>query len=165
MVVYYQGKEVVMEEKYYTIDEIASKLEVHTKTIRRYIYRGKIQALKVGGQWRIYKSALERYYNDSKCSTGTSVSQDDFCVFMDGQKWTNEDKLQVCSIVDYYVNEQEEAKPIAHEITEVILSMKGENQYKFNYIYDASEKRARFVLWGNPSFLENVARRLKKYEK
>ncbi|GMQ58720.1 hypothetical protein AN1V17_31150 [Vallitalea sediminicola] len=155
-----------MEEKYYTIDEVAVKLEVHTKTIRRYIYSGKIQALKVGGQWRIYESALDKYYEDSKCTCGNGdVSQDDFCVFMDGQNRTTEDRLQVCSIIDYYVNEQEEAKPIAHEITDVIMSMEGQNQYKFNYIYDSAEKRARFVLWGNATFLEEVSKRIKKYEK
>lgn len=154
-----------MEEKYYTIGEVASKLEVHTKTVRRYIYNGKIQALKVGGQWRIYQSALDRYYESSKYSSDNeTVSQDDFCIFMDGQKRTTDDKLQICSIVDYYVDQQEEAKPIAHEITAVIMSMKGQEQYRFNYIYDTAEKRARFVLWGNATFIEAVAKRLRKFD-
>lgn len=154
-----------MEEKYYTIDEIAVKLEVHTKTIRRYIYSGKIQALKVGGQWRIYQGALDKYYEESvHCCNTESVSQDDFCIFMDGQKRTSDSKLQICSIVDYYVENQEDVKPMAHEITDLILSLNGENQYKFNYVYDLTEKRARFVLWGDASFMELVAICLKKYE-
>lgn len=154
-----------MEEKYYTIGEVASKLEVHTKTVRRYIYNGKIQALKVGGQWRIYQSALDKYYESSKYSSDNeAVSQDDFCIFMDGQNRTTDDKLQICSIVDYYVDQQEEVKPIAHEITEVIMSMKGQEQYRFNYVYDRAEKRARFVLWGNATFIESVVRRLKKFD-
>lgn len=154
-----------MEEKYYTIGEIASKLEVHTKTVRRYIYNGKIQAMKVGGQWRIYQSALDKYYESSKYSSDNeTVSQDDFCIFMDGQNRTTNDKLQICSIVDYYVDQQEEVKPIAHEITEVIMSMKGQEKYRFNYVYDTEEKRARFVLWGNATFIESVVRRLKKFD-
>jgi excisionase family DNA binding protein len=156
-----------MEEKYYTVDEVANLLEVHTKTIRRYIYNGKIQALKVGGQWRIYESALQSYYEASKhcCDTDESVSKDDFCVFMDGQKRTTNAKVQVCSIVDYYVDNQEDVKPMAHAITDVILSMSGQEEYKFNYIYDAQEKRARFVLWGDASFMEAVAVALKPFEK
>ncbi|SKC81155.1 helix-turn-helix domain-containing protein [Maledivibacter halophilus] len=154
-----------MEEKYYTIGEVASKLEVHTKTVRRYIYNGKIQALKVGGQWRIYQGALDKYYESSKYpSDKETVSQDDFCIFMDGQNRTTNDKLQVCSIIDYYVDQQEEAKPIAYEITDVIMSMEGQDKYRFNYVYDAAEKRVRFVLWGNGAFMEAVAKRLKKFD-
>lgn len=156
---------IVMEEKYYTIDEIASKLEVHVKTVRRYIYNGKIQALKVGGQWRVYQSALDKYYEKSTSNLGCeAVSKDDYCIFMDGQNRTSNDKLQICSIIDYYVAEQEEAKPIAHEITDVILSMDGENKYRFDYVYDLAEKRARFVLWGNATFISKVIMHLQKFD-
>jgi len=154
-----------VKEKYYTIEEVSQKLDVHTKTIRRYIYSGKIQALKVGGQWRIYEDALNQYYEESKhCCSSESISKDDFCVFMDGQDRTNDDKIQICSIVDYYVDSQEEAKPIAYRITDIILSMNNQNQYKFNYVYDKSEGRARFVLWGDPTFMEAVAKGLKEFE-
>ena len=42
-----------MEEKFYTIDQIAEILGMHHKTIRRFITKGKLRANKIGKQWRI----------------------------------------------------------------------------------------------------------------
>lgn len=79
-----------MNNPYYSVDEVANKLEVHAKTIRRYIYSGKISAKKIGGQWRIYQTDLDEYISSTTrtCHHATSnnqelISEDDFCVFMD----------------------------------------------------------------------------------
>lgn len=160
----YQNNSGVIEvkENYYTIEEVAEKLAVHPKTIRRYIYSGKIQALKVGGQWRILESALEDYYQESKhCCSGDSVSKDDFCVFMDGEAVHLDTNLQLCTIVDYYVENQREAKPLINKITEVMLNEDDQNEYKFNYVYDANEKRVRCVIWGSAAFIEKVCGQIK----
>ena len=42
-----------MEEKFYTVDQIAEILGMHHKTIRKFITEGKLKANKVGKQWRI----------------------------------------------------------------------------------------------------------------
>lgn len=37
-----------MEEKFYTIDQIAEILGMHNKTIRKFITEGKLRANKIG---------------------------------------------------------------------------------------------------------------------
>lgn len=51
-------------EKFYTVEEIASKLQVHWQTILTYIKSGKLRAVKLGRGYRIdpedLKDFLER---------------------------------------------------------------------------------------------------------
>ena len=42
-----------MQETYYTVEQIARMLQMHPKTVQRYIREGKLRAIKVGKGWRI----------------------------------------------------------------------------------------------------------------
>lgn len=48
-----------MENKFYTIDQVAEILDIHHKTVRKFIKEGKLKANKVGKQWRISQIDLE----------------------------------------------------------------------------------------------------------
>lgn len=154
-----------MEKGYFTVDQVAEKLGVHTKTIRRYIYSGKLSAQKIGGQWRVTEEALTHYIEGSCCTTEahTSVSKDDFCVFMDTEHFSSDDAIQICTIVDYYVETQKEVTPLATDIMTIVTTLDRRGKSKFNYIYDDSEKKARFVFWGRPEFIEELMKAIKKY--
>ncbi|MCT4597736.1 MAG: helix-turn-helix domain-containing protein [Vallitalea sp.] len=155
-----------MDKKYYTVDETAYKIGVHSKTIRRYIYSGKLAATKVAGQWRVYEDAIENYLNscNGNCEHN-SVSKDDFCVFMDSDYFNSDEKVQICTIVDYYVQTAKEAKPMAAIVMDVVTdSEQEEGKCRFNYVYDHVEKKARFILWGSPTFIEKVVGALKQFE-
>ena len=42
-----------MENKFYTIDQVAEVLDIHHKTVRKFIKEGRLKANKIGKQWRI----------------------------------------------------------------------------------------------------------------
>ncbi|NLI55292.1 MAG: helix-turn-helix domain-containing protein [Clostridiales bacterium] len=42
-----------MQEKYYTVEQISGLLQMHPKTVQRYIREGKLRAVKVGKGWRV----------------------------------------------------------------------------------------------------------------
>ena len=155
-----------MEIKYFTVEEAAQRIGVHTKTVRRYIYSGKIKALKIGGQWRISEEDLNDYLNTGSCKQGCDeeVNSDDFCVFMDGSAFDSEDTFQICSIVDYYIGRESLLKEISADLMEIVASQDTSSSSKFNYVYDKAEQKARFVLWGSPSFMESVMNKLKTYD-
>ena len=156
-----------MDNNYYTVEEVAVKLNVSTKTIRRYICNEKMTGVKVGGQWRIEIEAYNKFVgNNTCCSTNDeNISKDDFCVFMDTDYFTSEDKIQVCSIVDYYANDNSVVKEISNTIMDTINeSESNRNEMRFNYVYDKENKRARFVLWGSPSLLGSLLVKLKRFE-
>jgi len=48
-----------MEERIYTLQQVADLLEFHPNTIRRWILRGDLVASGLGGQYRIRQSDLD----------------------------------------------------------------------------------------------------------
>ena len=47
----------------YDIKEMAAILEVTTRTVMNYIRQGKLNAVKIGGKWKISKENLEAFMN------------------------------------------------------------------------------------------------------
>jgi len=154
----------------YSVDDVAELLKVSVKTIRRYIYSGKIAASKIGGQWRINQEQLDNYISstssDQICnSCSTDVSKDDFCIFMDTNYFDSNDKLQLCTIVDYYVDTIDDITKMSEVLLRVVTEdgIKG-GKAQFNYVYDEPLKRARFVLWGSATFVNIATNLLKPFE-
>lgn len=67
-----------MEEKeFYSIADIAEKLSLSQKSIRRYIASGQLGAVKIGSTYRIPKGALE-YFINNQTNTARVVNYDLF---------------------------------------------------------------------------------------
>lgn len=47
----------------YTVDEVAKMLNMHTRTIRRYIEKGQLRAERIGGSWRISEEAFKEMFD------------------------------------------------------------------------------------------------------
>lgn len=155
-----------MNNDYLTIDQGADKLGVHPKTVRRYIGSGKISAQKIAGSWRINPESLDSFlnYNGSSDNSNQHVSKDDFCIFMDSEYFNLEEKIQVCTIVDYYVTDC-----IVKELLKEVMGIVAENSLdnkknRFNYVYDDSENKMRLVFWGTPSYMHSIMNIMKDYE-
>jgi excisionase family DNA binding protein len=154
-------------KKTYTVDEVAKKLEVSVKTIRRYIYSGKLAANKIGGSWKISEEQIEDYYesiSSSNVCCQETIDRDDFCIFMDTDYFSSEDKLQLCTIVDYYAESIDAISDMSSELLKLVTEdgVKG-GKAQFNYVYDQPLGRARFVIWGTAAFIEKAANLLKGY--
>ena len=57
------------EIKVYSIEEVAAILKVGKRTIYTYIKEGKIKAVKVGKEWRVYDENLKDFLS---CTAGTT---------------------------------------------------------------------------------------------
>ena len=55
-----------MNEEFYTAEELAQKLRVNIMTIYRYIKAGRLNAYKLGKEFRIDKKEFESFLNKSK---------------------------------------------------------------------------------------------------
>ena len=51
---------------FYLVDELADKLRVNRMTIYRYIKAGKLEAHKIGKEFRIAKDEFERFLKNNK---------------------------------------------------------------------------------------------------
>lgn len=58
-------------DQYYRISEVAKKLDLSQKSIRRYIHAGKLEASQVGGVYRISEYDLQSFINNDEFSEHT----------------------------------------------------------------------------------------------
>lgn len=56
-----------MEKPYLTVEEVAEMLQVSVETVRGYINRkkNKLPAFKVGREWRVRKTDLDRWVQEN----------------------------------------------------------------------------------------------------
>ena len=59
-----------MQNRFYTVEEISDALDMHPKTVQRYIREGKIKATKVGKAWRVLEKDFRAFMNVSNDVSG-----------------------------------------------------------------------------------------------
>lgn len=139
-----------------TVNQVAKLLGVHEKTIRRYINNGRLVAKKIGGQWRIEREAYEQLINRGSCCSrdleSEEIGGDDFCVFMDSDFFASNEKVQICSIIDYFTEDLNEVEMILERFKSIAYDylVKG-HQVKIEDYYSLDEKKARYVIWATPN--------------
>lgn len=75
--------------------------------------------------------------------------------FIDGVNTDMNGGIQICTIVDYYCDKIESAKQMLDKMMAVINNNNEatENNAKYSYDYIEKEGKARFTLFGSPSFI------------
>lgn len=58
--------EAMVDEVYYTVAQVADKLQVHWQTVLNYIKSGKLKALKLGKGYRISKNDLNKFVKNNQ---------------------------------------------------------------------------------------------------
>ncbi len=48
-----------MQETFFTVNEIAASLRVHTNTVRKWLMQGKLTGKKAGKKWLISQPAID----------------------------------------------------------------------------------------------------------
>ena len=139
----------------FTVDQLAQILDLHPRTIRRYIREDKLKAVKVGGEWRIRKEDAEAFIG-SKVNEYKAEAISDVRAFVDGKDSELHGNYQVCTILDCYVDNEEASK-----ISEIIMRHIHTNDpppgmTKYQFWFDDAERKGRYILWGNPAFIGRV---------
>ena len=143
-----------MEQKLYSVEEIARFLDLHPKTVRRFIREGKIKARKIGRTWRIQPADLREYAHgelaDIREESGFSPDTG------------LQERISVSAVIEIHEGSREEASRISNSLI-AMLNCKDPSwgKSRYDFIYDPETKKARFILYGSPRFLRDV---LKAFE-
>ena len=54
----------IVNNKFYTAKEVADMLGVTSASIRNWIYKGDLEAIKLAGQYKISEQDLEKYIQE-----------------------------------------------------------------------------------------------------
>lgn len=149
-------------EKLFTVEEVAQVLDVHTRTVRRYIKEQKLRASKVGGRWKVEKDELKRLMNNEEIIDKFQKKQDDIMLgLMEGK---SDEKVAIHTIVDFKVDSEEVIERLCGRVCNVINNMDSGN-IKFQYSYSKETDIARFIFKGDSKNICKIVRVFENYEK
>lgn len=152
-------------EKLYTVDDIACMTGLTSRTIRNYLKGGSLEGKKIGGQWRFTMKDIEKLFNNGNVTKDIQDSKKQQVLdFIDGVNSDMSGEIQICTIVDYYCDNKQDAKILADKLAAVI-NHSGEDTNdgaKYSYDYIEKEAKARFILFGSPAFIIKTLELLKK---
>lgn len=148
-----------MEDKFYNIEQVAEILDVHHKTVRKFIKEGKLRANKLGKQWRISKSDLDLFTNNKDSTADIERSSNDEEIEFENNYFKNEEDnvIKVSSVINIEnINEEEYIRT-----SNMLLSVMNCNDEKLignriNMKYSKNEKRLRIMLWGSIDVVKDL---------
>lgn len=130
-----------MTKEYYTVEQISKMLNIHPKTIQRYIREGRLRATKVGKSWRITGHNLSVFV-ESNGDKGLGF----------GSRPTR--SVIASSVVDIIADGKEDAIRIMNTLTAALNSKPSEyGQSSMHSQYIERENMVRITLWGDIRFM------------
>jgi excisionase family DNA binding protein len=130
-----------MKQTYYTVDQISKMLNIHPKTIQRYIREGKLRAAKIGKGWRVTGHDLSTFIETDSYEKPASEKQSERSIF-------------ASSVIDIFVDGKEDAIRIMNTLTASLNVKPSEyGQSSMHSQYIERENMVRITLWGGIRFM------------
>ncbi len=133
-------------DKFYSVEEISEMLQIHSKTIQRYIREGKIIASKFGKSWRVAAHDLSLFIEDAK-------------IYIGGDKPSSKDEVGLdisgSTVIDIPVSSSYEVDRITSQVNAAMNSKPieyGKSSVSVQYI--EPEKIVRVMIWGKIGLLK-----------
>ncbi|HCL02422.1 MAG TPA: hydroxyacid dehydrogenase [Lachnoclostridium phytofermentans] len=144
-----------MEDKFYTINQVAEILDMHHKTIRNFISDGKLRASKVGKQWRVSDDDLNSFMKNSK----DQREGEQFVEFSTNETLLNmvKRKINVSTVLDIEQIDKEQYMMISNTLIAVMNGKDPEMQNStLNMKYHEKDNKLKILLWGELKFMEEM---------
>jgi excisionase family DNA binding protein len=116
----------------YTVEDAAQRLDVHVKTVRRFIQQGRLPAKRIGKEYRITRAALDEFAGVVPASR---------------EEVGRVRQVLVSSIVDVEAISPEDSQRIVTMIMAGMNSRKGEGDFpRIDSLYDVQRGRMRITI-------------------
>ena len=121
-----------MSAHLFTADEVAELLNLHVKTIRRYVRDGRLKARRIGKEYRIARADLDEFAGETR-APGTPVARTRHVI--------------ASSIVDVDVVSPQESHRITTMVMAALNSRKGEADFpRVDTIYYEEQAKLRITI-------------------
>lgn len=149
-----------MEEKFYTIDQIAEILGMHHKTIRKFITEGKLRANKVGKQWRISGHDLSLFMENNNVNVrNKNEVENEKIEFSTGSVGGNNirNQINVSTVIDINEIGSDEYRRISNMLLAAMNSKDPKmSNSTINMKYYQNERNLKVMLWGDTEFTKEM---------
>lgn len=146
-----------MEDKFYTIDQIAELLGMHHKTIRKFINEGKLGANKVGKQWRISGHDLSVFMEKNDFSVSKNEEKEDKEFEFSSSGEISEQNINVSTVIDINNIGSDEYMRISNTLIAITNSRDSKiGKAAINVKYYTEDKKLKVILWGSVNFTQEM---------
>ncbi|HWP79347.1 MAG TPA: helix-turn-helix domain-containing protein [Candidatus Acidoferrum sp.] len=130
-----------MNGKYYTVEQISKLLDIHPKTVQRYIREGKLRATKLGKGWRVGGHELSIFLESAGVKGPAPEAEP-------------ARSATASSVVDIPVRGNDGAIRIMNALTGALSSKPPEySRSSMHSQYIERENMIRVTLWGDLRFM------------
>jgi excisionase family DNA binding protein len=127
-----------------TVDDVAERLNLHAKTIRRYIHDGRLRAKRIGKEYRITRTDLDEFAGGTSASE-TAVPRTRHVI--------------ASSIVDVDAISPEESHRVTTMIMAGLNARRGEGDFpRVDSVYYPERAGLRITITANPALTCDVLR-------
>jgi excisionase family DNA binding protein len=161
------SKEDIMDNELMTIDQTANMLGLSSRTIHRFIRKGLLPAVKIGGVWRIKKEDVMKLLSDNQAQGEIGQEwTEDATEFLRGGDSRISGRFRTCVIVDCDFHDMEEAEAVSQAVIS-LMNQPSEKRTdaRCQYQFKSETNRARFTLWGNPAFVADLLAVIGEHER
>lgn len=138
-----------MGTKLYSIADLTTILNLHPKTILRFIGEGKIKARKIGRSWRITEDDLRVYCHGELHTESTPKKSPDY--------ETIGERISVSAVVEIKEQNSEEASRISNSFMAMLNSDRdSDGKSRFDFFYYPEIEKAKYVFYGSPKFVADI---------
>lgn len=136
---------------FYSVEDLTEILNLHPKTIRRFIREGKLQGRKIGRTWQVHRDELKEFAHAKL----TSPSEDPAKNTDSYSTQSGDERIRVSTVIELMEKEPDEASRISNSLI-AMLNCKDPSwgPVRYDMMYDKDSRTARFVLYGSPAFIK-----------
>jgi excisionase family DNA binding protein len=134
----------VFSKQLYNVEEVAGRLNLHVKTVRRFIRNGRLPAKRVGREYRVTQRALDEF-------AGTARPEE--------RPVPQTRQVIVSSIVDVDAISPEDGQRITTLIMAGLNARRGEPDFpRVDSLYDTARGRLRIMITAGPDLTSDLVR-------
>lgn len=128
-----------MQEEFYSVDQVAQRLGLHVKTVRSYVRDGKLNAVRIGKQYRISDTDLRAFTGGRVPSTPREDA-------------ARKRHIEVSSVLQIDAIGPDDA----NRLTTFLMASssrgrEGDQPLRLESAYDEERARLRIIILGSPT--------------
>ena len=133
-----------MNKELYTIDQVAQRLQLHVKTVRRYVREGRLKATRIGKQYRIAAEDLAAF-------AGAAVD-------MDAGSVKTHRSVDATTVVEISAISQALSSRLSNSLMAAMKGVNNTPSSRIDTVYYEERGRLKVVLHGGLLFTADLLR-------
>lgn len=147
----------MLEQKWYTVAEVAKMTGLTDRTIRNYLKDGTMHGKKIGVQWRFTEDDINALFQDADFGQNLTKAENNLLeVFLREKK----ESISECSVLDIPGVQRESWDALLAKMKRDIQKKKDE--VRFAWEHDDETGMLRIVAAGEPKIVRKMTDRIKK---